>query len=211
MPGCKGLGVPVVAGPRLWRAPAAPKAGGRRPVRPWLPPGSSEPHLDLHLNPHWGQGRAAAKQDRDAQLQEAERLAYVACTRARHLLVLGWPGPQAAESGNPLEAWLEGRDGLPLHAIAPDSLPPAERTWQPQPSSRRPEVGTGTSRNLEPPGDRPLQSGWAHTHAAPGTPNHALGSQNQAPPHNDERTREHLRELAKQYPPDPRSELWTKV
>lgn len=33
----------------------------------------------------------------------------------------------------------------------------------------------------------------------------------QAPPANDERTRELLRELAEQYPPDPRSELWTKV
>ncbi|MCX6588956.1 MAG: molecular chaperone DnaJ [Acidobacteria bacterium] len=33
----------------------------------------------------------------------------------------------------------------------------------------------------------------------------------QAPPANDERTRELLRELATQYPPDPRSELWTKV
>jgi molecular chaperone DnaJ len=33
----------------------------------------------------------------------------------------------------------------------------------------------------------------------------------QAPPANDERTRELLRELATQYPPDPRSESWTKV
>ncbi len=33
----------------------------------------------------------------------------------------------------------------------------------------------------------------------------------QAPPANDERTRELLRELAEQYPPDPRSELWSKV
>jgi molecular chaperone DnaJ len=33
----------------------------------------------------------------------------------------------------------------------------------------------------------------------------------QAPPANDERTRELLRELAEQYPPDPRSEVWSKV
>ncbi len=33
----------------------------------------------------------------------------------------------------------------------------------------------------------------------------------QAPLANDERTRELLRELAEQYPPDPRSELWSKV
>jgi exodeoxyribonuclease V beta subunit len=162
----KGLEYPVVICPHLWRAPAAPKAGGRRPGRRWLPPGSSEPHLDLHLNPHWGQGRAAAKQDRDAQLQEAERLAYVACTRARHLLVLGWPGPQAAESGNPLVAWLEGRDGLPLHAIAPDSLPPAERTWQPQPSSGRLELGPRPSRNLDSRWGRASYSAWAHSDAA---------------------------------------------
>lgn len=33
----------------------------------------------------------------------------------------------------------------------------------------------------------------------------------QAPPANDERTRELLRQLAEQYPPDPRSEVWEKV
>jgi molecular chaperone DnaJ len=33
----------------------------------------------------------------------------------------------------------------------------------------------------------------------------------QAPPANDERTRELLRELAEQYPADPRSEVWSKV
>ncbi len=33
----------------------------------------------------------------------------------------------------------------------------------------------------------------------------------QAPPANDERTRELLRELAEQYPPDPRSDVWSKV
>ena len=162
----KGLEYPVVICPFLWKAPTPPKAAGRRPGRRWLPPGSSEPHLDLHLNPHWGQGRTAAGQDRDAQLQEAERLAYVACTRARHLLVLGWPGLDAAESGNPLEAWLEGRELPALHRIATDTLPPAQRPWQPAPPSGVLELGPRPSRNLDSRWGRASYSAWAHSDVA---------------------------------------------
>ena len=124
--------IPVIC-PFLWKGSKAIK-----PVRPtgrrWMPSPEADPHLDLHLNPHWGQGRRAAQQDQRAQAAEAERLAYVACTRARHLLVLGWPGVDLAEPANPLSPWLvEGgleRD-LPLHRC---EMPAGNTiTWQQNP------------------------------------------------------------------------------
>ncbi|MFY8150362.1 MAG: UvrD-helicase domain-containing protein [Prochlorococcaceae cyanobacterium] len=134
----KGLEYPVVICPYLWRAPSPPKAGAREIGRRWRPPGREAPHLDLHLSPHWGQGRRAALQDHLADQQESERLAYVALTRARHLLVLGWlePPPEKHRT-NPLSAWLleaggglRSPDDLPLHRIEPESLPAPGRRWQ---------------------------------------------------------------------------------
>ena len=87
----KGLEYPVVICPYLWQSQAPIKAGLAQLGRRWQPAGASRPRLDLHLDPHWGIGREASLQDQAAQAQERERLAYVAATRARHLLVLGLP------------------------------------------------------------------------------------------------------------------------
>ena len=73
--------------------------------RRWRPPGRSAPRLDLHLSPHWGVGRLAFRDQQEAEEQERERLAYVAATRARHLLVLGWMEAKGQEA-NPLAGWL---------------------------------------------------------------------------------------------------------
>jgi exodeoxyribonuclease V beta subunit len=100
----KGLEYPVVICPYLWQAPGHE----RGPVRPgvrWHPRAGGDPHLDLHLHPHWGQGQRARQQQRLAELAERERLAYVALTRACQLLVLVW-GPAAGQQGNPLHPWL---------------------------------------------------------------------------------------------------------
>ena len=100
----KGLEYPVVICPYLWQAPGQ----DRGPVRPgvrWHPRVGGDPHLDLHLHPHWGQGQRARHQQRLAELAERERLAYVALTRACRLLVLAW-GPAAGQQGNPLHPWL---------------------------------------------------------------------------------------------------------
>ncbi|MEY4360333.1 MAG: hypothetical protein RLZZ631_1819 [Cyanobacteriota bacterium] len=161
----KGLEYPVVICPYLWKAPQPPRAGGRRPGRRWLPAGSAAPRLDLHLNPHWGPGRAAASQDREAQLQEAERLAYVACTRARHLLVLGWPGGDQAEPGNPLEPWLEGRDLAFLQPIDPATLPAPQQPWQPPASQGELELGPRPNRSLDSRWGRASYSAWTHSDA----------------------------------------------
>jgi exodeoxyribonuclease V beta subunit len=160
----KGLEYPVVICPHLWRAPKPARSGAQRLGRRWTPPGQVQPRLDLHLNPHWGPGRAAALQHQEAQLQEAERLAYVACTRAQHLLVLGWPGEHKAEPGNPLTPWLAQAD-LPLHPIEATALPPPGRPWRP-PSPQEPlQLGPRPSRSLDSRWGRASYSAWAHAQA----------------------------------------------
>ena len=160
----KGLEYPVVICPHLWRAPKPARSGAQRLGRRWTPPGQAQPRLDLHLNPHWGPGRSAAQQHQEAQLQEAERLAYVACTRAQHLLVLGWPGKHKAEPGNPLTPWLAQAD-LPLHPIEAAALPAPGRPWRP-PSPQEPlQLGPRPSRSLDSRWGRASYSAWAHAQA----------------------------------------------
>ena len=162
----KGLEYPVVICPYLWKAPAPPKAGSQRLGRRWLPAAGAQPQLDLHLNPHWGRGRAAAAQDHNAQLQEAERLAYVACTRAQHLLVLAWPGPDQAEAGNPLSPWLAQRELSALHRIDPAELPALDPPWRPDPESGVLELGPIPKRSLDSRWGRASYSAWTHTGSA---------------------------------------------
>jgi len=107
----KGLEYPVVICPYLWQAPSASQGPQRIGVR-WTPPRSGEPLLDLHLHAHWGAGHAARHQQLQAELQERERLAYVAATRAQHLLVLAW-GPALGQQGNPLHPWLFDQEDPP--------------------------------------------------------------------------------------------------
>jgi exodeoxyribonuclease V beta subunit len=159
----KGLEYPVVICPYLWRGARQARAGSEGVGRRWRPPGSTRPRFDLHLSPHWGVGRAAAQQHQQAEQQEAERRAYVACTRARHLLVLGWPGEEAAEAGNPLSAWLQ-QDGLPLQQLAPPPTP--ARRWQAPVPDGALELGPIPGRALDTSWGRASYSAWAHA----GTP-----------------------------------------
>jgi len=160
----KGLEYPVVICPYLWKAPKPARAGAQRLGRRWTPPPQAQPRLDLHLNPHWGPGRAAAQHHQAAQLQEAERLAYVACTRAQHLLVLGWPGPERAEPGNPLSPWLEQGE-LPLHRIDAAALPPPGCPWRAPVADQPLELGPRPSRSLDSRWGRASYSAWAHSQA----------------------------------------------
>ena len=133
--------------------------------RRWRPQGSVRPRFDLHLNPHWGLGRDAALQHAEAERQEAERKAYVACTRARHLLVLGWPGAEQAEPGNPLSPWLMAATGLrelPLQTIDPAAHPPVARRWRPGPPQGELELGPRPTRNLDSRWGRASYSSWTH-------------------------------------------------
>ena len=114
----KGLQFPVVICPYLWQAPGTTRSGSAPLGCRWLPPNASQPHLDLHLDPYWGVGYAARTQERAAEQAEAERLAYVAMTRAEHLLVLAW-GPVAQQGASPLVPWLFPEERL----AAPDHDP----------------------------------------------------------------------------------------
>ena len=121
----KGLEFPVVICPYLWESASGGGRGPGRIGRRWHPPGADGPHLDLHLNSGWGPGHQAERQQRGAEEQERERLAYVALTRARHRLVLAW-GPARDQQCNPLFPWLFAAEALP--ELDDDSLatvPPA--------------------------------------------------------------------------------------
>ena len=157
----KGLEFPVVICPYLWQAPASPKADAGAIGRRWWPPEAAAARLDLHISPHWGPGLRAAEDDHAAQLQERERLAYVASTRARHLLVLGWR-QEAAATANPLAPWLGGPEDLPLTRLDPAALPaPAER-WQPSPPAGELQPGPLPRQPLDTSWGRSSYSSWTH-------------------------------------------------
>ncbi|MCP9927664.1 UvrD-helicase domain-containing protein [Cyanobium sp. CH-040] len=163
----KGLEYPVVICPYLWRATAAPTGSAGELGRRWLPPGAGAPRLDLHRSPHWGRGRQAAQADLAAAQQEAERLAYVAATRARHLLVLGWRDDER-HSANPLAPWLlaggQLRSGasLPLALLDPQRLPAAGERWRPPAPEGALQAGPLPGHRLDTSWGRSSYSSWVH-------------------------------------------------
>ncbi len=192
----KGLEYPVVICPYLWQAPSRPKI--HRPGSRWQPPGGGGPRLDLHLDPDWGQGLAAAVEQQRADLAERERLAYVAATRAQHLLVLAW-GPAQGQEGSPLLPWLlpdeplpEPEDGtlaargddewrrLIAEAAARRRLdlrivdPPAGPAERPAPTVRSPAppltTGPVPRRRLDDLWGRSSYSSWTHAAGQHGDP-----------------------------------------
>ena len=76
----KGLEYPVVICPYLWQSP--PAVSG--PL--WRDPRSGE--CLARVDVHWGEGWQAAQQAQQDAAAEAERLAYVAVTRAKTQLIL---------------------------------------------------------------------------------------------------------------------------
>ena len=177
----KGLEYPVVICPYLWQGQAAIKAGLAQLGRRWQPAGASRPRLDLHLDPHWGVGRQASLQDQAAQAQERERLAYVAATRARHLLVLGLPKEPASQAGA-IGPWLFEADGrgrdLPLQRLEPAPLPALPSRWTPPSTPETLSCGPVPRHRLDRSWGRSSYSGWTH------------GSQVHLPPQVSEEGRE---------------------
>ncbi|MFL0792861.1 MAG: UvrD-helicase domain-containing protein, partial [Prochlorococcus sp.] len=99
----KGLEYPVVICPYLWEAPGDEDGPLWRvaPTQNWC----------IAINKNWGRGWDVAEQTHQDRLQEAERLAYVAMTRARRQLILFWARGQR-EQGNPLTNWLFGPQSI---------------------------------------------------------------------------------------------------
>merc|ERR1711991_13194 len=77
----------------------------------------------LLLDARWGRGLDLAQQEEAAAMAEAERLAYVALTRARSQLVLVWVRG-TRQGGSPLVSWLFGADavGLPIEQLTDERL-----------------------------------------------------------------------------------------
>jgi exodeoxyribonuclease V beta subunit len=160
----KGLEFPVVICPYLWQAP------GERRAR-----------LDLHGNSHWGEGLAAAARERQQREAEAERLAYVAATRAMELLILCYgparnqalnpllpwlfptlPLPQDGDDGDPLQerSALEGIQGLQLITVGPEQA--AGERWQPPTAQGELSTGPIPERRLADGWGRSSYSSWTH-------------------------------------------------
>ena len=163
----KGLEYPVVICPYLWMAPQPPTGASRELGRRWRPPGGRAARLDLHLSPHWGVGRQAARDHQAAQEQESERLAYVAATRAQHLLVLGWR-QEKKHGANPLAPWLLEPGGalradLPLHRLDPAALPAPDRHWSPEAPQGTLTGGPVPQHRLDSRWGRASYSSWAHS------------------------------------------------
>ncbi len=178
----KGLEYPVVIAPTLWRGLSIRTNPGLG--RRWTPADTACPRWDLHLNGQWGEGFAARAEARAAEAQELERLAYVAATRARHLLVLAWASAGDDDS-DPLRPWLFGRDpegatwrerlehrlessGLRLQLIEPSERPvpgaPADR-WQPPALEGSLECGPVPLRSLDRRWGRSSYSSWTQAAA----------------------------------------------
>lgn len=188
----KGLEFPVVICPYLWQAPPAATTAGNPGVR-WTPPGAAGPSLDISVNQRWGVGREARQQKHQAEAQEAERLAYVALTRAMQLLVLVY-GPSQDQEANPLRPWLfpgrplsaPGDDDSSTQVLGPgDALSglswiqlPAEAAgqgrWQPPPRRGTLHTGPVPQRLLDGNWGRSSYSSWTHSSSGGALPPAAI-------------------------------------
>ena len=111
----KGLEYPVVICPYLWQAPRLEEG----PL--WRSLGDARWSIQVDVS--WGEGWRLSQQAAAAAMAEAERLAYVAVTRARRQLLLVWAQVDGQE-GAPLPAWLFGADAIhrPIEQLSLDRL-----------------------------------------------------------------------------------------
>ena len=159
----KGLQYPVVICPYLWEAPAPAKG----PL--WRNPADdSAANWRVALNSQWGLGRRLALDDEQEQLAEAERLAYVAVTRAeRHLVV--FQAKAAHQDGNPLSPWLTRQAESPspwisVHAAEPNPQP---GRWRPRFSAQALACGDIPNHSFDRSWGRSSYSAWIAGHATP--------------------------------------------
>ena len=141
----KGLQYPVVICPYLWEAPSAAKG----PL--WRnPAGESTSGWHVALNTHWGLGQRLALDEAREQRAEAERLAYVAVTRAERHLVL-FQAQAAQQDGNPLAPWLEGQAESPSPWISVHAAEPCPQPgrWRPRVSRQDLECGPIPTRGFD--------------------------------------------------------------
>ena len=162
----KGLQYPVVICPYLWQAPA----DGKGPL--WrTPPNDPEGTWQVALNVHWGPGHKAAQQDQEDSAAEAERLAYVALTRAERHLVVFWVAA-AGQEANPLASWVKGLSMLDKPLMR-RHLPPETTTlpfWCPAPRLETLQLSDIPQRSLDRSWGRSSYSAWISSKNGDHTP-----------------------------------------
>ena len=156
----KGLQYPVVICPYLWEAPTP----GKGPL--WrVPLGDHSGSWRVALNSQWGLGLAANHCDELESRAEAERLAYVAITRAERHLVL-FQARAARQDGNPLGPWLRELTDSPgplisLHHAEVNRV--AER-WHPRMRERKLQCGAVPGHGFDRSWGRSSYSAWISSH-----------------------------------------------
>ena len=158
----KGLQYPVVICPYLWEAPSA----GKGPL--WrVPPGDDSGSWRVALNPHWGLGNTACHCDQLESRAEAERLAYVAMTRAERHLVL-FQARAARQEGNPLAPWLEelADPPGPLISLHRAEVKPVPERWHPRMVERNLQCGAVPGHGFDRSWGRSSYSAWISNHGS---------------------------------------------
>ncbi len=167
----KGLEYKVVICPYLWQAPPTPNGPLWRVEnnQRWL----------IAVNSGWGEGREAALSTYEESLKEAERLLYVAVTRACAQLILIWANA-ANQEANPLNTFLfdpesikKGINTLSTNLInewlnkknVPISISPAQfkkssTSWKPPSPEGALSLGPIPKRILDRSWGRNSYSGW---------------------------------------------------
>ena len=159
----KGLQYPVVICPYLWEAPSPAKGPLWRNQAD-----ESTSGWCVALNTHWGMGHRLAMDEAREQRAEAERLAYVAVTRAERHLVL-FQAQAAQQDGNPLAPWLEGQAESPSPWISVHDAEPCPQPgrWRPRVSTQDLECGPIPTRGFDRSWGRSSYSAWIANHATP--------------------------------------------
>ena len=139
----KGLEYPVVICPYLWQAPGE----GTGPL--WRE--GADGAWRIAVDRSWGGGWELSQQAQQEAVAEAERLAYVALTRAKSHLIVVWASAKGQEQ-SPLVAWLFGAEAvgqsiedlsherlqnslttrdLPISVAVLESVNSSQPSWQP--------------------------------------------------------------------------------
>ena len=142
--------------PYLWQAPA----DGKGPL--WRnPPNDPEGTWQVALNPHWDRGHKAAERDQHDSAAEAERLAYVALTRAERHLVVFWVAA-AGQDANPLASWVAQLSMLdnPLTSLHSPPENTSLQFWRPAPRLETLQLSDVPQRSLDRSWGRSSYSAW---------------------------------------------------
>ncbi len=167
----KGMEYRVVICPYLWQTPPRPNG----PLWQF----EEDSSWQLAINSKWNKGREAADRAKQAALQEAERLTYVALTRACERLIFIW-ARAVKQEGSPLTSLLFGPESIGSDinklsatkmeewlnsqnvaiSILPAQLIKSDRRWRPPKPKGNLILGPTPKRQLDSIWGRYSYSAW---------------------------------------------------